>query len=110
MAKLQLHRAHESLNTQSAADWQVQAVNTVSSSAEAIDVSGYHNVHIMTDNDLYFSFQPSSTDVLSTANDLYLMGGDTIYSLRIPHGLSDTVNIQLERKGSSDCAVRMVLS
>jgi hypothetical protein len=110
MAQLQKFRAHESLNADTAADWSQQAVSTVGSSASSVDVSAYHTVHIMTDNDLYFEFTKSSTDSLTPANVFYLMGGDTIYSLKIPKGLGDSIYLWLERKGSSDCAVRMVLS
>ena len=42
------------------------------------------------------------------------MGGDSIYSVRIPNGISgsvhDDVYIQWERKGSSDATVRYVLA
>ena len=79
MANLGKHRAHESLNTESAADWQVQSVATVGSSASTVDVSSYHMIHMQSDNDFYFTFKTSSTDALSTSNDLYLKGGDTIY-------------------------------
>ena len=109
MANLQKHRAHESLNADSAADWSLQSVNTVGSSAESVDVSSYHTVHIMTDEDLYFDFTDSSTDALDPANAFYLMGGDTIYSLKIPRGLGENIYLWLERK-TSDCSVRMVLS
>ena len=109
MANLQKYRAHESLNADTAAMWDVQAVNTVSSSAESVDVSDYHTVHLMTDEDLYFEFTSSSSDALVPANVFYLMGGDTIYSLKVPRGLGETIYLWLERK-TSDCAVRMVLS
>ena len=56
MANLQKYRTHESLSIDSAAGWDGQSANTVGSSAESIDVSSYHTVHLMTDNDLYFEF------------------------------------------------------
>tara|TARA_R100000742_G_C4200224_1_gene29553 strand:- start:207 stop:542 length:336 start_codon:yes stop_codon:yes gene_type:complete len=111
MANLQKFRAHESLNADAAADWQVQSVATVDNTADAIDVSNYHTIHLMTNNDIYFSFQSENTEtLLNTSNDLYLMGGDTLYSLRIPKALGNTIYLLLERKGSSDCTVRYVLS
>jgi hypothetical protein len=110
MANTQKFRAHESLGIDTAGDWQVQSAATVGSSASAVRVDGYHNIHILTDNDLYFTFKTSSTDDLSTSNDFYLMGGNTIYTLRIPHGLGEEIHIQWERKGSSDCTVRYVLA
>ena len=109
MAQLQKFRAHESLNADTAADWDIQTVNSITT-AESYDVSAYHTVHLMSTQDIYFEFTKSSTDSLTAANVFYLMGGDTIYSLKIPKGLGDSIYLWLERKGGSDCAVRMVLS
>lgn len=114
MANLQRHRAHESLNTDTAAVWDVQTTlasgTIVDNSADAINVSGYHTIHLMTDNDIVFSFNGTGSDTLNASNDLYLMGGDTIYSLKIPTGIGDTVYLLLERKGGTSCTVRYVLS
>tara|TARA_R100001480_G_scaffold32529_1_gene43948 strand:+ start:119 stop:451 length:333 start_codon:yes stop_codon:yes gene_type:complete len=110
MANTQKFRAHESLAIESAGDWQVQSVATVGSSASTVRVDGYHTIHLQSDEDFYFTFKTSSTDALSTSNDLYLKGGDTIYSLKIPHGLGDEVHLQWERKGSSDCTIRYILA
>ena len=110
MANTQKFRAHESLAIESAGDWQVQSVATVGSSASTVRVDGYHTLHLQSDEDFYFTFKTSSTDALSTSNDLYLKGGDTIYSLKIPHGLGDEVHLQWEKKGSSDCTIRYILA
>ena len=110
MANIQKFRAHESLAIESAGDWQVQSVATVGSSASTVRVDGYHTIHLQSDEDFYFTFKTSSTDALSTSNDLYLKGGDTIYSLKIPHGLGDEVHLQWEKKGSSDCTIRYILA
>ena len=111
MANLQKHRAHESLNTDSAADWDVQSAVTADSDGVAVDVSSYHTIHLMSDNDFYFRFNTTGTDSdISTSNDLYLMGGDTIYSLKVPRGLGDNVYLIMERKESSDSTVRVILS
>ena len=110
MANTQKFRAHESLAIESAGDWQVQSVATVGSSASRVSVDGYHTIHLQSDEDFYFTFKTSSSDALSTSNDLYLKGGDTIYSLKIPHGLGDEVHLQWERKGSSDCTIRYILA
>ena len=109
MANMHKYTTVEALNAGVAADWQVQSAASVGSSASSVDVSGYHNIHIQTDNDIYFKFTTSSTDSLSTSNDLYIVGGDTIYSFQIPSGLGNTVYIQWERK-SSDATVRYVLA
>ena len=110
MANTQKFRAHESLAIESAGDWQVQSVATVGSSASTVRVDGYHTIHLQSDEDFYFTFKTSSSDALSTSNDLYLKGGDTIYSLKIPHGLGDEVHLQWEKKGSSDCTIRYILA
>ncbi len=111
MANLQKHRAHESLNTDSAADWDVQSAVTADSDGVAVDVSSYHTIHLMSDNDFYFKFNTTGTDSdISTSNDLYLMGGDTIYSLKVPRGLGESIYLIMERKGGSDATVRLILS
>ena len=115
MANLQKHRTHESLNTESAAVWDQQAKLTggtiVGSSPTNINVTSYHTIHLMTDNNLLFEF---STGITMTAGSaLYLAGGITIYSLRIPHGLGSkgqTIYFNIQRLASTDCEVRMVLS
>tara|TARA_R100000781_G_scaffold105642_1_gene69475 strand:+ start:1383 stop:1712 length:330 start_codon:yes stop_codon:yes gene_type:complete len=109
MAKLQKFRAHESLNMDSAADWQIQTVNSITG-AESYDVSNYHTVHLMSTQDIYFEFTNSSTDALATANTLYLMGGDTIYSLKVPRALGDSIYLWIEDKSGSGASVRVVLS
>jgi len=93
MANLQKHRAHEALNTSSSADFQLQTVLSATTSTELNgDVSGYRTLIIQPSEDVYYGFSTSSTDMLGTAaNNLYLVGGDTIYELSIPHGLGDTI-------------------
>ena len=111
MANTQKFRAHESLNIESAGDWQVQSVVTVDADGEAVNVSSYHQVHLMSDNDFYFTFNTTGTDSdVSTANDLYLMGGNTFYTLKVPKGLGNAVYLIMERKGSSDATVRVILA
>ena len=109
MAKLQKFRAHESLNMDSAADWQIQTVNSITT-AESYDVSNYHTVHLMSTQDIYFEFTNSSSDALATANTLYLMGGDTIYSLKVPRALGNSIYLWIEDKSGSGASVRVVLS
>ena len=112
MANLQKYRAHESLNADSAAGWDVQSAVTVGSTATSANVSGYQTIHIQTSEPIYFMFTTvahGTTDSVDPNQDLYLAGGDTIYSLRIPSALGNTVYIQWERK-SSDSTVRYVLA
>ena len=111
MANLQKHRSHESLNTDSAAGWDVQTAVTADSDGVAVNVSSYHTLHLQSDNDFYFTFNTTGTDSdVSTANDLYLMGGDTIYSVRVPRALGSAVYLIMERKGSSDATVKVILA
>ena len=110
MANLQKHRAHESLNTDSAAVWSQQTEEAVDATTDTVDVSAYHTVHLMTDEDIYFAFSTSTTDIIDVDESLYLMGGDTIYSLKVPHGLGSTVILQMREKTSTDATVRLVYS
>ena len=110
MAQLQLHRAHESLNTQSAAVWSQQSAEAVDATTDTVDVSNYHNVHLQPDQDIYFAFSTSTTDIIDADASLYLKGGDTIYSLRVPRGLGDSVILQMQEATATDATVRVVLS
>jgi len=111
MANIQKFRAHESLNIESAGDWQVQSVVTADTDGVAVNVSGYHQVHLMSDNDFYFTFNITGTDSdISTTQDLYLVGGNTIYTLKVPKALGNTIYLIMERKGSSDASVRIILA
>jgi|3_EtaG_2_1085321.scaffolds.fasta_scaffold62539_2 hypothetical protein len=110
MANLQKFRSHESDNTQSAAVWSQQTEVAVDATTDTVDVSAYHTVHLQTDEDIYFGFSTSTTDMIDNDESLYLKGGDTIYSLRVPHGLGDTVILQMKEKTSDDATVRLILS
>ena len=60
---------------------------------------------------LYFTFNTTGTDSdINTSNDLYLKGGDTIYTLKVPRGLGSSVHLIMERKESSDATVRIILA
>ena len=111
MANIKKFRAHESLNIETAGDWQVQSAVTVDSDGGAVDCTSYHQVHILTYKDIYFTFNITGTDSdVNTSNDLYLMGGDTIYTLKVPKGLGNTTYLIMERKESSDATARIVLA
>ena len=70
MANLQKHRAHESLNMDSAADWQVQSAVTADTDGVAVNVSSYQTIHLQSDNDFYFTFNTTGTDSdVSTLRD-----------------------------------------
>jgi len=111
MANLQKYRAHESLAVDTAADWQVQTAVTADTDGVAVNVTGYHTIHLQSDNDFYFTFNTTGTDSdIDTSKDLYLKGGDTIYSLKIPTGLGDTLYLIMEKKGGSNATVRTILA
>jgi len=110
MANLQRHRAHESLNIDTAADWQAQTIISVTGTAGNVDVTNYHMVHLQPVEDIYFTFSIDSTETnLVPGNDLYLKGGDTIYSFKIPRGLGDTIYLLMERVTDTG-NVRVILS
>ena len=110
MANLQKFRTHEAENTQAAATWENKSTHTVSDTTTNEDVSSYHTVHLMTDNDLCFEFSSGTTDIIDTAHALYVKGGDTIYSIKVPRGLGDAVYLIMERKGGSDATVKVILA
>ena len=108
MANIQKHRAHESLNMDSAAVWDVQSAVTADADGVAVNVSGYHTIHLTTSLDIHFTFNTTGIDSgMVPANDLVLKGGDTIYSLKVPLGLGETIYLIME---GANAAVKIVLS
>ena len=109
MANLQKHRSHESLNISSSADFQLQTKLSATTGTELNgDISTYHTLIIQPREDVYYGFSTSSTDMLGTAaGNLYLVGGDTIYELAIPHGLVSTVYYHFKGK-SATSVIRFV--
>jgi len=113
MANTQKFRAHESLAVDTAGDWQEQSVATVGATTTSFRVDGYHQIHILPDNDIYFTFSKvahGTTDAINTSNSFYLKGGDTIYTLKIPHGLGDTIYLQWQRVDATTTKARYVLA
>jgi len=105
------HSVVEALNTETSAQYDVQSALTVSSSTSSVSIGkDYSHVFIIADNDIYFTWHTSDSDVINTSNDLYLLGGSDIYILRIPQGIGDTVYLQMQRKGGTDSSVRLVLA
>ena len=110
MSQIQKFRAHESLGIESAAEWNVKSAGTIADTTIGVEVSNYHMVSLITSEDIYYTFASSSSDAINTSNDLYLIGGDTIYTLKIPHGIGSTIYFQVQRKTSSNSTLRYVLS
>ena len=110
MANLQKHRTHESLNTDTAAGWDTQATLEATGTTATQDVSNYHTMHIQTPYEIWFEFSTTTTDAINTSNSLHLMGGDTIYSLKIPRALGNTIIFQARRKTSTSSTIKIVLA
>ena len=111
MAQLQKHRAHESLNTDTAANWDVITNVTdapvSSGTPQNIDVSGYHTLGLTPAAEIYFHFHNSSTATLVIADALKLASG--LSFIKIPKGLGDTIYFNyLATHASDTCEVRIV--
>ena len=112
MADLSKHSVVESLNISSSANHSVQTAQSVTTSTEYnLDVTAVHSVILQPSSDIYYGFSRSSSDMIvgSTANSLYLAGGDTIYELNVPHGIGSSVYLHLLGKGATS-TVRIVLA
>ena len=114
MANLQKFRTHESLNVSSASGFELQTVNSQDTSTEEASIYGnlssYHTIFLQPSEDIYFGFSNATTDMLGTsADNLYLKGGDTIYEIAIPHGVGKPVYLHTLAK-STTSAIRWVLA
>ena len=111
MANLQKHRAHESLNTDTAAVWDVITGVTDApvsgGTPENIDVSGYHTLGLTPAAEIYIHFHNTSTATLVIADALKLASG--LSFIKIPQGLGKTIyfNYKAVSTGSA-CEVRIV--
>ena len=110
MAHLQKHRAHESLNTDTAAVWDVitDVTDAAASSGTVnnIDVSGYHTLGLTPAAEIYIHFHNTSTATLVLADALKLASG--LSFIKIPRGLGDTIYFNYVATGASSCEVRVV--
>ena len=110
MANLQKFRAHESLNTETAASWDVNSVLTAAvsgGSAASLDVSNYSTLGLYTDGELYFGFTGNDTASITAANDLKLASG--LSFIKIPKGIGDTVYFNyLSTSASDEVEIRIV--
>ena len=110
MANLQKHRSHESLNTDTAATWDL--ITTVtdapisSGTAENIDVSGYHTLGLTPAAEIYIHFHNTSTATLDIADALKLASG--LSFIKIPRGLGETIYFNYLSTSSSTVEVRIV--
>ena len=110
MANLQKHRAHESLNTETAASWDVNAALTAAvsgGSAASLDVSSYNTLGLHTSGEIYFAFTGNSTAAINTSNDLKLAAG--LSFIKVPQGIGNIVYFNyLSTSGSATVTIRVV--
>ena len=100
MANLQKHRAHESLNVDTSAVWDVQARAQVDDAstgvAEAItDVSSYNQICIELDIECYIRFDSTATATIVANNDP-TVPASTLTFIKIPKGIGETVYLHLK--------------
>ena len=110
MANLQKHRAHESLNTDTAATWElitgVTDANATGGTVLNIDVSGYHTLGLTPAAEIYIHFHNTSTATLVLADALKLASG--LSFIKIPQGLGDTIYFNYLSVAASTTEVRIV--
>jgi len=105
MADLHKFTVQESLNTDTAAAWDVQTAITVDNSNDSTDVSSYTTLGIHTNAEIYFNFS-STEDSMTEANALILSAGLTF--LKVPKGVGSTIYFVYKRV-SGDATMRLVL-
>ena len=109
MANLQKHRAHESINTDTAAVWDVITdvtnANATTGAVLNIDVSGYHTLGLTPAAEIYIHFHITSTVTLDEDDALKL--ASCLSFIKIPRGLGDTIYFNYVSVGSS-CELRVV--
>jgi hypothetical protein len=101
MANLQKHRAHESLNVDTAAGWDVQTRLTISSAAHVYsDVSSVSQIGVHSDSIVYFRFDALTSDTISANNDLRIPA-DTLTFIKVPQGVGSTINVHFKQVTSA---------
>jgi hypothetical protein len=100
MANLQKHRAHESLNVDTSAGWDVQTRLTISSQAHVYsDVSSSNQIGIHSDSAVKFRFDTSTSDTISANNDL-VIPSDTLTFIKVPKGVGNTMYVHFKQVAS----------
>ncbi len=110
MANIGKFRAHESLNTDTAAVWDVITGVTDApvsgGTPENIDVSGYHTLGLTPAAEIFIHFHNSSTVTLVEADALKLASG--LSFIKIPKGLGKTIYFNYIATGASTVEVRVL--
>ena len=102
MAHLQKHRAHESLNVDTAAGWDVQTKLTIGDAAHASsDVSSVSQIGVHSDSAVYFRFDNLTSDTISTTDDLKIPA-DTLTFIKVPRGVAkSTIHVHFKQVTSA---------
>ena len=107
MANKQRLRAHEALNVDVSAGWDVKSVVIVSTTVEqTLTVApGTDTLQVSPSGTMYFTWTENDTDAISSSNDLIIGAsnqyfGQAIYELKVPRGL-DTPVFHFIGKGGS---------
>ena len=97
MANLQKHRAHESLNVDTSAGWDVQTKLTIGAAAHAIsDVSSASQIGVHSDSAVYFRFDNLTTDTIAALDDLRIPA-DTLTFIKVPKAVGSTIQVHFKQ-------------
>lgn len=111
MANLQTHRAHESLNVDTAAGWDVQTAQTaaVTGGTEVEwDVSSFNQIGIYSvSTDIRFTFATSTGSTINDTNDL-ILPAQTLTFLKVPKALGSTVYFVTTSATSATSSVKII--
>ena len=101
MANLNKHRAHESLNVDTAAEWDVVNRKDISSQAHVyVKVSGTSQLGIHSDSDVKFRFDAVTSDTISANNDL-VIPADTLTFIKVPKGVGSEIIVHFKQVTSA---------
>ena len=101
MATLQKFRAHESLNVDTAAGWDVQTALDISDQAHAYsNVSSANQICIESESEVNFRFDSSTSDTIS-ANDDPTIPANTLIFLKVPKGVGGTIIFHVKQVTSA---------
>ena len=111
MANLQTHRAHESLNVDTAAGWDVQTAQTaaVTGGTEVEwDVSSFNQIGIYSaSTDIRFTFATATGATINDNNDL-ILPAQTLTFLKVPKALGSTVYFVTTSATSATSSVKII--
>ena len=111
MANLQTHRAHESLNVDTAAGWDVQTAQTAAVTGGAaiqFDVSSFNQIGIYSlSTDIRFTFASTTGATISDNNDL-ILPAQTLTFLKVPKALGSTVYFVTTSATSATSLVKII--